>query len=206
MKDTTVAAIDIALLLPDEILQLCSEINSKCSDPSKYVQFDDGIFVPHITLFQCFINISDRGQLIADLQDIICGLSNNFLDLEIDRISWKDKTQSFFYEFRQSERSYKTLKILQYWVHALMKKYMLAPGYNPDRLTFADGVATIFDLKYVAEFQSKHTKEDYWPHITLGKIAKDMNQSVNIVPFSTNRLGLFWLSAEGTCNVKHQWL
>lgn len=206
MTNNSVAAVDIALILPEDILQRCIETNSRHSDPSKYVRFDEAIFIPHVTLFQCFVNLSDKDQIIADLQDVSFFLSKNPVGLEIDRISWKEETKTFFYEFKPGGQGYQALKTLQYRVNFVMTKYMLNLQYRPNSSTFADGAPSTFDLQYVTEFQVKHTKEYYWPHITLGNSAEDMNQPVSIAPFLTSQLGLFRLCSGGTCSINYRWL
>jgi hypothetical protein len=61
-------AIDIALLPPDDIMELCRSINDSLWQETKQGYRFSDTFLPHITLFQCFIQPQRLDALNNELQ------------------------------------------------------------------------------------------------------------------------------------------
>jgi hypothetical protein len=197
-QDHDIIAVDVALLLPEPINQSCTERNN-APQLFDYPKFKDGIFVPHITLFQCYIKAPDTVHLIAALQNISGYLKDNPLMLKIDSII--KKGDFYFYVFQDNTQGYERLKALQSNIHFMMQKYIAGAGFVPDSSSFADRKASKFDLEYVTSFTNSHSLDSYWPHITLGASSfAPPSGPVSIDSFKVQILGLFQLSSNGTCN------
>lgn len=83
-------AIDIVLLLPPEIVEKCTLVNSKL-DNSEYVNFTDG-YNPHITLGMGCVFEKDVENLKIELQKL-------FLDTQKIDLAISDFTGKTFFSF-----------------------------------------------------------------------------------------------------------
>lgn len=179
-------AIDIVLLLPPEIVELCNELNKE-SDKEKYVSFGDGNN-PHISLAMGAIALSDLKDLEMKIRSIFNGCST--LSLEVSNL----KIDGYTYEFTIS----KTPELLD--LHD--KCFRVLQEYLSENLEMSmfNELEKINDttLYWVEKFPKDSVGLNYKPHITLGVGHPNSVLSFPI-KFSVVKSGIFQLGPYCTC-------
>lgn len=195
-----VIAVDFALMLPVEASKTCTDLNNG-SDASGYPRFSEGVFVPHITLYQGYVRLEDRYKLLTELKAVNEALARKPLMLHLDAVTCDTTSHFFFFNLQKNAGDYGGLLLLQAWVHSIFIKYLPAPGFVPNGRCYADGNTDSTDLKYVLEFAGKHSLDKYWPHITLGINKNNIAGPVSAPAFPVSHAELIRLSKGGTCNI-----
>jgi hypothetical protein len=176
-------AINIALLLPKEVNDLCFEINST-SNTDEYVDFKNG-YNPHITLSMGCINKDEVENLQEELE--IFFKDQQQIDLkitgfDISKPSWLSIEKNV------------NIDTLHNKVHQIMQKYS---KYTATKESFFE-TNEISDslVEWVNTFDQKQAGDNYNPHISVGK-GSNYNFT-DLINFSSNTIGLFQIGKHGT--------
>lgn len=181
----TKLAIDIVLLPPEHIMDLCIEINK--GDPFGRILAKDD-WVPHATLFMGLIDEKD----IQKVSDIIYNISNNHQSFNLEII------ETYFEEKEDGSRNHgfriKPTEELQQLHEELMeqlKEYLTTEATPED--FFGEGATT----DYINEFEQKWSHQNFDPHITLRAHEVTYNQFP--ISFTSNKIAMFQLGKGCTC-------
>jgi hypothetical protein len=177
-------AIDIVLLLPENINNICKELN-KTSDKNSYVSFEDG-YNPHVTLGMGSIFISDIVEFQKELKFI---LEKHIMPEIILTSFGTGKYNHFNLEIGDN------LKKLHADVFDLITKY--SAGFVTEKDFFEiDQPNSLTD--WVNNFKENSAYKNYHPHITLGVGITEIPLEFPMV-FRPVSVGLFHLGRNGTC-------
>ncbi|MBP6912137.1 MAG: hypothetical protein KBB88_02975 [Candidatus Pacebacteria bacterium] len=177
-------AIDIVLLLPEEINILCYDINAT-SNKKEYVDFKDG-YNPHITLGMGCILKSELENFKNDLEILL--KDQKFLDLQI--IGFDTGKPAWLSIHKSVE-----LRNLHNNIFNLIKKYS---KYTANKEDFFE-IEEIFDslVNWVNTFEDKQSGDKYDPHISIGKDIHYIFEKE--ISFKAGIAGLFQIGKHGTC-------
>ncbi len=177
-------AIDIVLLFPENINNICKELNSN-SNKENYVSFEDG-YNPHVTLGMGSLLIKDLEEFKTKLQELVKELK--VFNLHLISFS-KDKNTYLDFEISQELRE----------LHESIID--LISSYNAGDV----GIKNFFEMEkpsslinWVNNFKVNSSYDKYHPHITLGIDVKESPLDFPIT-FKPVSLGLFHLGTHGTC-------
>lgn len=188
-KDKKIA-INIALLLPKEIHDLCLNIN-EMADQSQYVTFKDG-HQPHITLAQSCILESEVEELKNKLDELL--RAQKPLLLKIIDFSKETDPRGFSIEKGPKILTLhsEVMNLLQNFSRNKMDK---ACFYEPEQALISESF-----MNHVDNFVEKHSGSNYKPHISLGKeIDYKLPEPIE---FTSSMVGLFQPGRSGTCKNK----
>src|SRR3989338_4153922 len=183
-------AVDIALLLPPKVVDVCVGINKEL-DQVKYVSFQNG-YQPHITLAMGCIAESNMALLREELSDLARKtkiLNLNIIGFEIGE--WDD---DLFLSFNISKTP--ELVSLHNTCMELMKKYATYES-NP-QMFFEPKKMNDRSINWVNNYKKHFDTGLYSPHISLGPGPTPKNISLPI-QFSTDQFALFQLGKNCTC-------
>jgi len=177
-------AIDIVLLFPENINNMCKELNDN-SNKENYISFKDE-YHPHITLGMGSIFIEDLEEFKVKLWK----LTKELKAFDLNLISYsKDKDAYLNFEVTQRLRE----------LHENILN--LISNYHAGDV----GIENFFEMKkpsslidWVNNFKINSSYDKYHPHIILGIDAKEIPLEFPIT-FRPVSLGLFHLGAHGTC-------
>ncbi len=179
-------AIDIVLLPPQHIIDLCIPLNSS-SDLSNYVDFREG-YIPHVTLSMVCVDENDLPKIKSAVEDILHSYSP--FELTIDKIEFWENI------FGLNIVMTPELRKLYEEVTDILKPYRLGKA-DPSMFTEPERVNPL-KLTYIEEFVEKHSGDNYIPHITIGKEKYD-NEPQLPVRFTADTLAIFQLGPFYTC-------
>lgn len=152
-------AIDIALLLPDDIENLCIKLN-KNSERIRPLGKND--YIPHITLAMGVIDEKD----VKPIQDYLQAIEQSPIELSIENIKYKETPEGnkSSFEITNTEE----LQSLHETILNKIKQY-LQKGATVDMLYKGEETGMKDETKVWLDTHSEKTSfENYWPHITLG--------------------------------------
>ena len=150
-------AIDIALLLPEEIENICIEINQK-SKKIRPLQKDD--YLPHITLAMGIVDEKD----IKLIQDFLQNLKAKEIELLIESIRFKETPEGNESAFNITNNS--ALQNLHETISDYLKQYF-QKGASVEMLYGGDETGITGNTALWLDTHSEKAYENYWPHITL---------------------------------------
>jgi len=151
-------AIDIALLLPEEIEDLCIDINKK---NEKIRPLGKNDYRPHITLAMGIIDERE----VKSIQDYLQNFNASPLDLTVNKIKYTKKSEgneSLLEVINTPELQALHRTILDSIKQYLQKGASVEMLYKGDETGMTEGTKLWLDT-----FVDKITFENYWPHITL---------------------------------------
>jgi len=155
----TKIAIDIALLLPEDIEDFCIKIN-EASEKINPLGKDD--YIPHITLAMGIIDKKD----VKPIQDYLQNLKINPFKLSVDKIRYKETPEGNKSSFEVTNTQ--ELQALHETILSNIKQY-LQKGASVEMLYKGDETGMSENTKLWLDTHSEKTAfENYWPHITLG--------------------------------------
>lgn len=184
MKEIEKISIDVVLLFPQNINNICKELNKK-SDKENYVSFEDN-YNPHITLGMGSIYIKDVEDFKNELKTII----ESYSSPEIKIVSLNFGKYVYF----DIEIS-KELKNIHTKVFDLINKYNAG---DVAKENFYDMKENSSLIDWVNNFRINSSYNNYHPHITLGIGIKEIPLIFPII-FKPTIVGLFHLGIHGTC-------
>lgn len=146
-------AIDVVLLPPEEIMDLCIELNQKFKS---YKELGKEDFIPHISLGMACIEDIDKVKKAFE------SIEFKPLELELTEIKYYEGEEG-----NKSTFSVKKTKELQGLHEKIMNTLTpLIAGKVSEEMIIGDELSDI--SKFVVDNYSKEfSYENYWPHITL---------------------------------------
>ncbi|MBP9711556.1 MAG: hypothetical protein KBD55_00800 [Candidatus Pacebacteria bacterium] len=177
-------AIDIVLLLPENISNICKELN-RSLEIEDYVSFENGYY-PHITL--------GMGSLLVESIDSFKSELGSLLEKsnmpEVTLTSLGSGKYCHFNLYVSEE-----LQTLHNAVFDLITKHSAGVVTKENFFELSES-SSIID--WVNNFKINSAYENYHPHITLGKGVTDTQLEFPIT-FKPISVGLFHLGKHGTC-------
>jgi 2'-5' RNA ligase len=181
----TKKAIDIALLLPNEVRQQATRINQQLN--TSEIDFAQPDIFPHITLLMGCLVETDRTRAEALLAET--AQEADPLPLQITRIVNKG---SVSFEIGHSDA-------LQHLHARLIKKFKPYLSYEASPDFFYKPSEVKEDaVNYVSNFLDQASHENFWPHITLGYGDYPQEETADI-SFTASQLALCHLGKHCTC-------
>ncbi len=179
-------AIDVVLLLPEEINQLCRKLNS-FTDTKEYILMSEG-YQPHITLGMGSLNVEDLRIFIQELES----LKSEAKMLETSILGLKTGKYLYF-EIDVNAQ----LRKLHTKVFDLIHEYS-AGSVSLENFYEMPEYSTIVD--WVNNFVHNSAYEKYNPHITLARNVEQTEVELKLpIQFKPAAIGLFHLGVHGTC-------
>lgn len=155
----TKIAIDIALLLPDDIEDRCIQINQECERKRPLGKED---YIPHVTLAMGIIDEKD----LSHIQEYLQNLQSNPLELSVDGIRYSETPEGNKSALEVTNTQ--ELQTLHETILNHVKQY-LQKGASVEMLFKGDETGMTEKTKLALDTYSEKTSfENYWPHITLG--------------------------------------
>jgi len=177
-------AIDVVLLLPENINNICKELN-KSSNKQDYISFEDG-YHPHITLGMGSLSLSDIESFEKELELILEGCEMP----EIILTSFSsDVLDHFTLEVNEQ------LQKLHNVVFDLITKYSAGAVTIEN---FFEMTSTSFLIDWVNNFKENSAYLKYHSHISLGVGITEVPLEFPII-FKPTLVALFHLGKHGTC-------
>jgi 2'-5' RNA ligase len=177
-------AIDVVLLLPENINNICKELN-KGSDKKDYISFEDG-YNPHLTLGMGSPLVNDIGSFKKELNIML----KKFKVPEI-QITGLGSGKYDYFSFEVTE----SLQGLHNNVFDLISKHSAGPVTTENFYEMTEPGSLI---NWVNNFKINSAYGNYHPHITLGIGIADMPLEFPI-SFKPVSVGFFHLGKHGTC-------
>lgn len=182
-------ALDIVLLLPKDMQDLCIRID-RGSERSKEVSFEDG-YNPHITLAMGVVRMSDIPAItkkIDELAESEHTLALSFTGFHEGKSSWLEiaKTESLFQ--------------LHQKINAIVKEFSSYDATTESFYEYEINTPQRSLVEWVNNFPIGASDDAYDPHISLGK--EHAYKPDFPVDFTVNTIGMFHLGWHGTC--KHE--
>jgi len=185
-------AVDIVLLLPPEVVKKCIFINSQL-DNSDYVSFVDG-YNPHITLGMGCIDIKDLETLKNKIQSALVSIHQ----LKLTILDFKREE---FFSFRVARN--KEIMELHLSVMKVLEDISTYGNATPEMFNESEKVKNNSHLlDWVNNFSIKYSKDEYDPHISIGKGERASVDFPIPIEFIAQKIGIFHLGAHGTCKEK----
>ncbi len=186
-------AIDIVLMLPEEIEKICIELNKE-SDKSRYVSFlDDNR--PHISLGMGNINKDDLSIIENELQIKLSSLTA--LDLSILELKTHSFRDYYIYDFSISLNE--KIKNLHTICMEVIEKYTISKS-TIDMFDEKERIDEL-TLGWTNMYKEKSSGENYKPHITLG-VGIPQNTPSLPIEFQVDKIAIFQLGPLCTCKNK----
>jgi 2'-5' RNA ligase len=177
-------AVDLVFLLPDEVLNKAWEINQYL-DTAK-IDFAQKDIYPHLSLMMGVLAEEDLDHAISILRQT--GKKYSSIPLTIHKIvnkgvvSFEIKKNSALKDLHEN--------LIQDFEPILSFDATVEMFYKPEQVKENA-------VDYVNEFVKKYSRENFWPHITLG-FGSQVEDSLHI-PFIADRLALCHLGKHCTC-------
>lgn len=153
-------ALDIALLLPDEVNLLAVALNRRLEGGQPGGLTLDADHLPHITLAQFFVA---EGRL-DDLRRRVDEAGSGFAPIELRVSGLDDATDTAMLVFEESE----PLRAL----HAAVMDAARGFEVTGDAAAFHAGAGELpardRDVAWVTEYRDQHAYDRYLPHVTVG--------------------------------------
>jgi 2'-5' RNA ligase len=184
-------AIDVALLLPDEVNALAVDLNRRLDGGTPEGLTLDADHLPHVTLAQLFV---EEGRL-EDLGRRIDAVASRVAPLDLGIAGLDDRTDTAMLVFEGNER----LRALHAEVMDAVRGFEVAGGadaFHPD----PDGrPARDRDVAWTAGYRANSAYGRYLPHVTVGH----GHGAGPVAPFSFRaaRLAVCRLGPHCTCRL-----
>lgn len=186
-------AIDVVLLPPDEIMDLCISINREEAakgNSKKELGLND--FIPHLSLAMGCVqteNLSKIKKLIQEISHKTAPLKLQIIDLAY--VIGSDGTKTYYLKVKKSQK-------LQQLHELIMKTLEPYLTYNA---TVADLYAKLGEKiqapDYINQFRMKNSFEHFNPHITLWVRSSSFNDfPISFIPLT---LAICHLGVGTTC-------
>lgn len=190
MNEDKKIAVDIVLLLPQEIIDKCVFVNSKL-DNSDYVSFNDG-YNPHITLGMGCVDVDK----LENFKNEIATISKNTQQLQLTIVEFSG--DNFFgFKIGKNQRALdlhssimKVLKDMSACIEAKPEMF-----YESEKVRYDGGL-----INWVSNFITEHSNDKYDPHISIGKGERPHIDFP--IQFFAKKIGIFHLGSHGTCKEK----
>ncbi len=184
-------AIDVVVLLPKEVKDLCIKINSEMDSPD-YPSFKDG-YNPHISLIQSCVTLSNIEIIKKEITEFLSIVEP--FELEIENFSATRSGKFKQFKIKNSD----FLIGLHKDISNIVNKYSIFPVQKED--FYEAEFITDSLVEYVNFFKDKCSDENFDAHITLG-IGEYNNNIDYPIKFTFDKVGLFHLGRNGTCKEK----
>ena len=150
-------AIDIVLLPPKEIMDLCIETNKKLVQKDKRIDLNAEDCLPHISVCIGVIDESQLEDISMIVQDIVA--KSTPLQLRIENM----------YKIRGTGFIIRKTEALQELHEELVTKlgHMFSDEVSPSYFTEPPSTES-GSIKILRDFCTQHSFQHYFPHITLG--------------------------------------
>mgnify|MGYP003417738807 FL=1 len=183
-------ALDVVLLLPPEVAQLCIDTNTRFAS-DEYIRFTDG-YNPHITLAMGVVANSDFDNFRNDIEEVL----KNWKPLYLSLSGFHPRVPGWF-----DISSTVELQELHEQISNIMIKYATRDAtpemcFEPEKVAPDSGA-----LRWINVFDTEKSFENYEPHIS---ICKGDTSGVSVEPkdFVARTIGIFHYGVHGTC--KHE--
>ncbi|PLX28655.1 hypothetical protein C0581_01275 [Candidatus Parcubacteria bacterium] len=187
-------AIDIALLPPDGVMDICVELSQNFPDKSGRSPLNKVDNLPHISLFMGMVEENELNACINELEKLVKNIYS-FEGHITELVEPEDKKDTaFYFRIEKSEKLNNLHKILieglsKYFPKQSTKNmYFGYPDENIDEQTFF----------WVDNYITGSSLEKFNPHITLKGCAKPTSPKLPIT-FQANRIALCHLGDYCTC-------
>jgi len=193
-------AIDIVLLPPDKVMQICKKINAKLWSQTKIgFPFDD-THLPHISLMQQYVKTNQLVE-VGNVIELIASKTKS-LSLKITGIETEEFDGSNVSSF-EITKSAEILKLHE----SLLQAMELYSTTGDQKSWYQDPGEIIVDaiLDYTNSFREKYSHDKFQPHITLGFGPTPIfNQPLS---FTASRLAICRLGNNDTCRkILKEWV
>lgn len=190
-----VFAIDAVILPSAEVSKLAILLSHKLELTSP-ISLNPENYLPHISLVMGYI--SDISLCRKVMLQALKKVGSITITLESIFRSPKDFQGYYFYHL-VAQKEKKLQQLHEYLVDNLPLIDVVNPKvkyYLPD----ADGIIVPAVFNYVAGFKKNASKNNYWPHITLGAGPENMLKDVKLpLKFTVNHIHLCQLGNFCTC-------
>lgn len=190
-------AIDVALLLPEEVVGIVTSINDELvSRHNSPIRFGKGGSLPHITLAMACVSRSDIKEINERLAGIACVRKALSLQLESfsvdEELPTNERVSSFSIQnsvtIRELQRSVRE-GLTPFFSHELSREML----FRPDDVSYE---TFEWMKKYVHDFPRAAA---FNPHLTIG--IGTTRPAISLpLPFTASELALCHLGNNCTCN------
>ena len=176
--------IDVVLLFPENINNICKELN-KTSDMNNYVSFEDG-YHPHLTLGMGSLFVSDIEEFKKDIELVLerCTISE---------ITLTSLTLSKYNQF--------TLEVDEHLQNLHNAVFDAIVKHSAGEVTaehFFEMNKSTSLINWVNNFKENNAYANYHPHVTIGRDITEIPLAFPIT-FKPESVGLFHLGKHGVC-------
>jgi len=179
-------ALDIVVLLPQEIKDICIQLD-RGSERSKEVSFEEG-YEPHITLSMECVQERDLPEIAEKIETIL--KNHNPLSLAITGFH---KGKSSWLDIEKTDE----LQKLHTQINTMVKGFRTHKATAQSFFEYKERAPQQTLIDWVNNFISESSGEKYDPHISMGS-------EITYVPefpirFVADTIGMFQLGYHGTC-------
>lgn len=186
-------AIDIALIPPTEIMDLCIELNQKSSEQTSVLNKKDNL--PHITLAMGAADEKDLGVINKKLENIV----KNFTPLNLEildlyyHLTPKNK-KSYCFAIKPTEELVNLHAVIMKELLPILSYEVSLDMFYKDKGEEVDDVS----ISWVENYGEKHADpNNYQPHISLK--VRDAKYDNSPIKFTASKLALCHLGDHCTC-------
>lgn len=196
-KEQSIKAIDVAILLPEEISNLAIFLSRNLEDSPFLLNTQDRL--PHITLAQGYIDDLRKAKWV--MEEVASNFSPFRLTIEGLGTASQPAQEwgGYYFSYLGIKKDPELVKLHEEIVNALPLVHI----ENPSSGAFFAGTGEEIvegALKYVSQFEELHSGENFWPHVTLGGSLRPQILSTNLsVEFVCERIVLCQLGNFCTC-------
>jgi len=190
MKIKPKIAMDVVLVPPRPVIDAAILCNKSLAGPDREeIRLGRKDYIPHISLAMGFV----RRENMGNVQKIVAGVARSTkpLNLKVEGVSAGDMEPN-----STSMLVISRTKEIQILHETLMKRLGPFLGDDADESAFL-GPAKENAVKWVKDFKTQASFENYFPHITIGKGTPQSN--VEPIPFTASRIALCHLGPHCTC-------
>lgn len=186
-------AVDIALLPPEEIVDLAISANKSVTDPRCVFRLGKEEVLPHITLVQGVMDSEKQGDMGNILRNI--AEQETSLDLRLSGTSRgvsKDGYPGVVFSITPTEELSRLHQV------AIQKLEGLLTNDATEEMFFNPPIR-IHSVQWVRDFQEKHSLQNFDPHITISVGGEPKVEQKFPIPFTASRLAICHLGNGNTC-------
>ena len=185
-------AVDIALIPERQIIDQAIEAARKYCDYDR-LPLEFSSTIPHISLMMLIVKIERLELLIQELGDLITNDLVLTLDLKIEKSSYSINSNGMLLSSWNVEKDETLIS-----VHSDI--FQLYASYHQEEIENSkvsnSEILAYSGMKYVREFRTKHSLENYEPHITLGY---GLVESQPKAIFNASKIGIYQMGEHCSC-------
>ncbi len=186
-------AIDVVLLPPEKIMDICIDINKK--DPNAFSKLNKEDNLPHITLVMGIVDSEELTKIDEILEEVALNFSAIELDIiGISYIVTPDNVKSYQFDFKENNDIKRLHKILMKKLLPFLSDDVKLEMFYKENNEEIDKVS----MHWVKMYKEKHgDPKNYEPHISLKCTQAEYNSFP--IKFTASRLAICHLGNYCTC-------